>query len=132
MEFDWTAHPQMREVSRKEGTMSKYDALGTYLRQRNQSEVPMTFSEIEAIVGFTLPKSHKRLAWWSNSVGNNVMTRVWINAGYRADKVDVAARTIVFKRIAADSSGRGLFDARRDYAAGNPADAGKPRRKRAR
>ena len=112
--------------------MSKYDALGTFLRQRNQSEVPMTFSEIEEIVGFRLPKSHKRLAWWSNSVGNNVMTRVWINAGYRADKVDVAARTIVFKRIAADSSGRGLFDARREYAVANPADAGKPRRKRGR
>lgn len=112
--------------------MSKYDALGTYLRQRNRSEVPMTFSEIEEIVGFRLPKSHQRLAWWSNSVGNNVMTRVWINAGYRADKVDVAARTIVFRRVAADSNGRGLFDARRDYAAADSADAGKPPRKRAR
>jgi len=112
--------------------MSKYDALGTYLRQRNQSEVSMTFAEIERIVGFTLPKSHKRLAWWSNSVGNNVMTRVWINAGYRADKVDVAARTIVFRRVAGDTNGRGLFDGPREFAAANPADARKSRRKRAR
>jgi hypothetical protein len=81
--------------------MSKYDRLGSYLRQSGMSQVPMTFAEIERVTGTKLPKSQEYQAWWSNSTSNNVMTQVWLDAGYRTEQVDTVARKLVFKRIAA-------------------------------
>jgi hypothetical protein len=95
--------------------MSKYDALGAHLRRLNLGEVPMTFAEVEQILGFRLPKSHKQAAWWNGPSGSAI-TRPLLKAGYRADKVDVAGGRLVFKRIPADASGRGLFDLSRAFA----------------
>jgi hypothetical protein len=80
--------------------MSKYDHLGTYLREQGAELIPMTFAEIERVVGAKLPKSQEHQAWWSNSTSNNVMTQVWLDAGYRTEQVDVAARKLVFRRVA--------------------------------
>ena len=85
--------------------MSKYDALGIYLREQGSDLVPMTFAEIERVVGVKLPKSQKHQAWWSNSTSNNVMTQVWLDAGYRSEQVDVAGRKLVFCRIANTATG---------------------------
>jgi hypothetical protein len=85
--------------------MSKYDALGAYLRGQGADLVPMTFAEIERVVGAKLPKSQKHQAWWSNSTSNNVMTQVWLDAGYRSEQVDVAGRKLVFRRAANIASG---------------------------
>ena len=80
--------------------MSKYDALGAFLRGQGADVVPMTFAEIERVVGAKLPKSQKHQAWWSNSTSNNVMTQVWLDAGYRSEQVDVVGRKLVFRRVA--------------------------------
>ena len=79
--------------------MSKYDRLGTYLRENGGASLPMTFAEIERVVGTKLPQSQKSQAWWSNSTTNNVMTQIWLDAGYRTEQVDVAARKLVFRRV---------------------------------
>lgn len=79
--------------------MSKYDPLGTYLRRQRQSEVPMTFREIERITGTKLPASAKYRAWWSNNDFNNVMTKVWLEAGFKTEQVDLASGRLVFRRI---------------------------------
>jgi len=84
--------------------MSKYDRLGTYLRGQGRDQVPLTFAEIERIVGAKLPKSQEYPAWWSNSTSNNVMTKVWLDAGYRTEQVDTAAKKLVFRRIAGNNS----------------------------
>ena len=48
--------------------MSKYDPLNRVLSQQSTDRITLTFSEIEAILGFTLPASaHRHTAWWSNS-----------------------------------------------------------------
>lgn len=85
--------------------MSKYDALGAHLRGQGADVVPMTFAQIERVVGAKLPKSQKQQAWWSNSTSNNVMTQVWLDAGYRSEQVDVAGRKLVFRRTANTTSG---------------------------
>jgi hypothetical protein len=85
--------------------MSKYDALGAYLRAQGADVVPMTFAEVERVVGAKLPKSQKQQAWWSNSTSNNVMTQVWLDAGYRSEQVDVVGRKLVFRRVANPVSG---------------------------
>jgi hypothetical protein len=86
--------------------MSKYAALGDFLRQHGTSEVPITFDKIEKITGTKLPPSAKRhRAWWSNNPDNSVMTRVWLDAGFRSERVDLAGRRLIFRRVTAKPAG---------------------------
>lgn len=78
---------------------SKYASLGEFLRGQAGDRVPMTFTEIEALVG-PLPPSHRYRAWWSNNATNSVMTRVWREAGFRSEQVDLAGGRLVFRRAA--------------------------------
>jgi hypothetical protein len=60
----------------------------------------MTFAEIEKITGAKLPASaHKHRPWWSNNPNNSVMTKVWLDAGFEAEQVDMPARKLVFRRV---------------------------------
>jgi hypothetical protein len=79
--------------------MSKYEPLRTYLRSRKTETVPMSFAEIEKVLGFKLPKSQMYPAWWSNNPTNNVMTNEWLAAGYRTEQVDIEGRKLVFRRV---------------------------------
>jgi hypothetical protein len=82
--------------------MGKYEPLGVYLRDRHQSEVPMSFEQIEGVIGARLPpKAQEHRAWWSNNPSNNVMTKVWLEAGYQTERVDVPGRKLVFRRTGA-------------------------------
>src|SRR5579862_5398405 len=65
--------------------MSKYAGLGTYLRRQAGPDVPMTFSEIETVTGTKLPpKAQHSRTWWSNNASNNVMTKIWLDAGFES------------------------------------------------
>jgi hypothetical protein len=80
--------------------MSKYAPLTAFLRSRPQRELHCTFKELERELGFPLPpvaRAHR--AWWSNNASNNVMTKAWLKAGFRAEQVDMAGETLVFRRI---------------------------------
>jgi hypothetical protein len=80
--------------------MSKYDALGTYLRNQRDDVIPMTFAEIEKVVGVKLPRSaFEYRPWWSNNQSNSVMTKIWLDAGFRSASVDMAKQKLVFERI---------------------------------
>jgi hypothetical protein len=59
----------------------------------------MTFIEIERLIGAKLPNSQRYPAWWSNNPFNNVMTQVWLDAGFKTEEVDVKARKVVFRRV---------------------------------
>lgn len=78
----------------------KYEPLGAYLRKQRAAHVPMTFAEIERIIGSKLPKSQQYPAWWSNSTTNNVMTQVWLDAGFQSEQVDTEEGKLVFRRVA--------------------------------
>ena len=79
--------------------MSKYSALGDYLRQQRRDVVPMTFAEIEKITGGKLPASARYRAWWSNNDFNSVLTKVWLEAGFKSEQVDMPTRKLVFRRV---------------------------------
>jgi hypothetical protein len=80
--------------------MSKYGALAEYLKRQDREYVPLTFAEIERITGVKLPPSAKKhRPWWSNNPNNSVMTRVWLDAGYQSEQVDMAGRKLVFRRV---------------------------------
>src|SRR6201986_833483 len=81
--------------------MGKYEPLGVFLRDQGSEEVPLTFHEIEKITGVKLPpKAQHHRTWWSNNASNNVMTKVWLDAGYESAQVDIEARKLVFRRVA--------------------------------
>lgn len=79
--------------------MSIYEPLGNYLRGQSRSHIPMTFREIERIIGRKLPNSKAHRAWWSNNPNNNVMTRQWLDAGFQTEAVDISAERLVFKKV---------------------------------
>ena len=90
--------------------MSKYSPLGAYLRQQRHDVVPMKFAEIEKIIGGKLPASARYRAWWSNNDFNSVLTKVWLEAGFKSEQVDMAKHKLVFRRVrkpqAADAAGQ--------------------------
>jgi hypothetical protein len=87
--------------------MSKYQALRRFLEGQRADRIPMTFAEIERIIGFKLPKSKIYPAWWSNNPTNNVMTNEWLAAGFKTEQVDIEGHKLVFRReqSAAGSAG---------------------------
>jgi hypothetical protein len=90
--------------------MGKYESLGTFLQKQRAREVPLTFREIEKITGVKLPpKAQHHRAWWSNNAANNVMTKVWLNAGFESVQVDMEARKLVFRRVVKASEVGGGF-----------------------
>jgi hypothetical protein len=96
---------------------SKYDALGGYLVGRQADEVPMSFQDIEAVIGAALPpKAVNYPAWWSNNASNNTMTKVWLDAGFRSERVDIGGRKLVFRRVREPSLQPGLREAGGKYA----------------
>ena len=93
--------------------MSKYHLLTTHLQQSGQEVVAMTFAGIERIVGAKLPPSaFKYRAWWSNNPTNSVITRAWLEAGYKTANVDMPGRKLVFKKSLHKTSEGRLPDAR--------------------
>ena len=82
--------------------MSKYTPLSDYLKRQDREHVPLTFAEIEKIIGARLPPSAtKHRPWWSNNPDNSVMTRAWLDAGFESEQVDMQKRKLVFKRVRA-------------------------------
>lgn len=89
--------------------MSKYDSLGNFLKSQATDRVPMSFAEIERITGVRLPASARRYRpWWSNNATNSVMTKVWLDAGFESEQVDMAGGRLVFRRIRAPRQGGAL------------------------
>lgn len=99
--------------------MNKYEPLGFYLKKQEASLVPLTFAEIERIIGAELPPSaHHHRPWWSNNPSNNVMTKVWLEAGFETEQVDMAARKLVFHRTPVAQTAFGSAGAPRDIKRG--------------
>ncbi len=91
--------------------MSKYAPLADYLKRQGREHVPMTFAEIERVTGVKLPASAtKHRPWWSNNPDNSVLTKVWLDAGFESEQVDMAARKLVFRRVRGARAGSGTDD----------------------
>ncbi|MDE0051642.1 MAG: hypothetical protein OXO52_17770 [Rhodospirillales bacterium] len=81
--------------------MSKYAALEAHLRESGQNTVPMTFADIERVIGSDLPPSaFKHRPWWSNNPSNSSITQSWLKAGYKTENVDMAGKKLVFAKAA--------------------------------
>src|SRR5262249_22259499 len=90
--------------------MTKYAPLGDYLPKLSGSQVRMPFGQIERLIGGKLPASQHNRAWWSNNPFNNVMTKVWLDAGFVTEQVDIEGRKLVFRRVAKEQTPMGQFE----------------------
>lgn len=76
--------------------MGKYDALGDFLRASGRKEFPLSFAELERILGFSLPSSaHMHRPWWAAD-RSHVQAAAWLDAGYQAARPNLAQQTVVF------------------------------------
>lgn len=64
---------------------SIYDPLRDYLRSQTQSEIVVSFKEIEKLMGRKLPQSAARAQWWANTKSKRHSQReAWRAGGYDA------------------------------------------------
>ena len=90
--------------------MGKYDPLKGFLATRQSQEVPMSFHDIEKLIDAPLPPvAYKHRAWWSNNPSNSVITRAWLDAGYKTERVDMGSRKLVFRRERPAPPGEGII-----------------------
>ena len=86
--------------------MSKYDPLTIFLKAQAAKNLPMSFSEVEKVLGTKLPSSAlKYQAWWANeATGSHVQSRAWLRAGFQTANVNLTARKVVFARNSAPAA----------------------------
>lgn len=77
--------------------MSKYQPLSERLAGHDEREWRTSFADLEAMLGFPLPKiARSSAAWWAND-GGKTHHRAWLDHGWAAD-VDRSGETVVFRR----------------------------------
>lgn len=87
--------PERTTVARHTG---KYRTLWEYLTNSTNSELHMTFAQIEEILGFPLPPSSRNHPpHWYGYKGSAVARAVQ-DAGWKARNVDLKAETVEFFR----------------------------------
>jgi len=85
--------------------MGRYDPLRVFLENQPAERIPVSFGDIEKVLGAPLPKSKRYPAWWSNNPSNNPMTKVWLAAGFVTERVNPDAGRLTFRRVRPKSDG---------------------------
>lgn len=80
------------------GYHGKYTPLKQYLQTVDKNQLELSFSEIEEILGFSLPMSaHKYDAWWSN--GSKPHSYAWLDAGWTVADYSFSNQVVQFSQI---------------------------------
>lgn len=85
--------------------MGKYEPLAEALRSRQVDSWAVSFTDIEAILGFPLPASARNYReWWANQRGGgHSQTKGWQDAGWQVATVDLAGEQVTFRRVRTSS-----------------------------
>ncbi|BAZ16125.1 XRE family transcriptional regulator [Calothrix sp. NIES-4071] len=76
---------------------SKYQPLQEYLENSNAAETTLTFTEIEEIIGNTLPDSARtKKQWWGNRNKGALQADSWMKAGYVVKKINLDEKKVTF------------------------------------
>jgi DNA-binding XRE family transcriptional regulator len=80
-------------------SQSKYQGLYNYLHQKEQSEVTLSFSQIEILINSSLPDSARsKRAWWSNRKKGGLQAQSWMLAGYEVKNIDLEVEEVTFRK----------------------------------
>ncbi|MCA1725165.1 MAG: hypothetical protein LC748_13125 [Thermomicrobia bacterium] len=83
------------------GTATKYLPLIEYLSAQQGSDIRCTFAQIEAIIGFPLPRTARTVTgFWTDRLRPHV--RAWQQTGWQAH-MDFPNRCVTFHRDSAAS-----------------------------
>jgi hypothetical protein len=80
----------------------KYAPLYSHLTRLEEDEWRASFAEIEAVLGFSLPRSARtHQPWWSNQTnpGSHPHAQAWQRAGWKARNVNLIGETLSFQRV---------------------------------
>jgi len=81
---------------------TKYDPLRLHLKRVATSSTVLTFTEIERVIGTSLPPTAgKRSEWWANEISpasRHVQCHAWRDAGFNAFP-NLTGQTVTFRRI---------------------------------
>jgi DNA-binding XRE family transcriptional regulator len=78
---------------------SKYQPLREFLSRSDRAVVTLTFAEIEAMMGATLPLSaREKRTWWSNRSSGTSQAATWMSAGYTVKSLDLEREEVVFHK----------------------------------
>lgn len=78
---------------------SKYYPLFEFLQAADRERVLLTFSEVERILGTSLPASARMdRAFWSNRGSGALQAEAWMKSGYLVQEVDLVQGRVVFRR----------------------------------
>lgn len=82
---------------------SKYYRLFEHLKRCRKETVTLTFTEIEALTGYSLPSSARvKQNWWSNrDSASALQAGAWVSAGYQVSSVDLDQQSVTFQTFQA-------------------------------
>jgi hypothetical protein len=76
---------------------SKYYAMHEFLSMKRGERLNLTFSELESVLGFQLPRGARaNKSWWGNGRSGHSQARAWLLAGWRVSDVDVLQERVEF------------------------------------
>ena len=79
--------------------MSKYEPLTHYLRTQRGDACPLSFLDIERIIGCSLPASARgHRSWWGND-RTHTQAMAWMQAGFGAEPSSQRIEPVVFRRV---------------------------------
>ena len=78
--------------------MSKYRRLAEYLDGLTMDRVELSLTDIENILGFSLPSSAKKAVWWANDRTKTQAVHGWLSAGWIVESVNMRRGLISFRR----------------------------------
>lgn len=87
--------------------MSKYAPLRDHLLSLKSDHWSASFSEIEDVLGLSLPASARKFpAWWANqNPRSHVQCSGWLDAGWRASNLNLTAERVTFLHSGGQLSG---------------------------
>lgn len=77
--------------------MGKYQPLRDYLASRSGDEEPMTFAQLELLVGPLPDSAREHRAWWGNDDYKS-QSQAWRAAGWHVASVNQSSGQVVFAR----------------------------------
>lgn len=88
-------------VRKDPSPLGKYEPLYRYLCSQSNGTVTLSFTELEKILGFALPKSANTYTMWWSPGGSHTHCQAWVQAGYRAVNVQqgIQNRQMTFVKI---------------------------------
>lgn len=76
--------------------MRKYTPLMLFLDKCKDTEITLSYEEIEKIIGEKLPKTaYEKSQWWSNNDNTHTQSAAWSDVGYRTRNI-LLGKSITF------------------------------------